>query len=377
MSAPTPDPTTAPDQRPASMRRRVDFDTTPEPITAPVTAEDRERIGEARVADVHARCICNRNVYPADFDPDPECPIHGRPPVTAEGLRERVAEALAPWCRVHEITEAPCERCELRLDAVMAALAGDPGDLPARMAEAIREAAHDCDDDCEMSGCHPNVIAVTESNGKIFDVEGTPEALVEVAMSVRWEHATRQAIELERLRAERDELSQTLDATMRNFEDYVEEHRLIEQERDALRAAGKAVIGQRDAAIQRAEGAEAKLAEMKIKRADEWLRVSRARRTLTDALAVWTGKYAYRAERDKTAAEIYSEAIERANEALAALDAHKATDHPTSDSPGICTCDTPIPSHDGPSSPAEDCPQHGDPAVLANIHTGPEGTDGR
>lgn len=61
-------------------------------------------------------------------------------PVTAEGLRERVAEALAPWCRVHEITEAPCERCELRLNAVMAALAGDPGDLPARMAEAIGEA---------------------------------------------------------------------------------------------------------------------------------------------------------------------------------------------------------------------------------------------
>jgi hypothetical protein len=85
--------------------------------------------------------------------------------VTAEDLRERVAEKLwnqeqlVPWSRVfgnpdwrHDL-EVHFERVDellaeispvldlLRSDAV-AALAGDPGDLPARMAEAQRERDH-------------------------------------------------------------------------------------------------------------------------------------------------------------------------------------------------------------------------------------------
>lgn len=85
----------------------------------------------------------------------------------ASDLRERVAEALAQWCRVHEITEAPCERCELRLNAVLAALAGDPGDLLARMAAAMRDPSCEC---------------LTHDGPCI-------EHLVAAALSVRWEHA--------------------------------------------------------------------------------------------------------------------------------------------------------------------------------------------
>lgn len=55
--------------------------------------------------------------------------------------------------------------------------------------------------------------------------------------------------EVERLRAERDELADTLDATMLRFEEYVEDNRSVEQERNALRVAGKAVIEQRDEAL--------------------------------------------------------------------------------------------------------------------------------
>lgn len=102
------DDTTAPDPRPASMRRRVDFDATPETTTAPVTAEGlRERVIEALYQ--HAVTVAR----PTPFPP---------------------AESEERWLATVR------ENSEARADAVLAALAGDPGDLPARMADAIRDA---------------------------------------------------------------------------------------------------------------------------------------------------------------------------------------------------------------------------------------------
>lgn len=72
-------------------------------------------------------------------------------PLPAEGLRERVAETLLDplkCCIVAPFPLTPihgtCKDCWTKAlaaaDAVLAALAGDPGDLPARMAGAIGEA---------------------------------------------------------------------------------------------------------------------------------------------------------------------------------------------------------------------------------------------
>jgi chromosome segregation ATPase len=51
------------------------------------------------------------------------------------------------------------------------------------------------------------------------------------------EQSTERLHRAEQAEAERDELRDTLDATMRNFEDYVEQLRDAEAERDALKAA--------------------------------------------------------------------------------------------------------------------------------------------
>lgn len=106
---------------------------------------------------------------------------------------------------------------EQAADRALAALAADPGDLPKRMADAIRQAAHDCDDDCEVVGCHPNIAAkYTSAGGTIIEVEGTPEALAEAVMPVR-DGATAHVVarlaeaeaEVERLRAELAALKDT------------------------------------------------------------------------------------------------------------------------------------------------------------------------
>jgi hypothetical protein len=60
-------------------------------------------------------------------------------PVAAEGRRERLYTAVSQGCMVHEKVGI-CTTCERRVDAVLAALAADPGDLPALMAEAMRDA---------------------------------------------------------------------------------------------------------------------------------------------------------------------------------------------------------------------------------------------
>jgi chromosome segregation ATPase len=94
-------------------------------------------------------------------------------PVTAEGLRERIEAA---W-NDSEDSCARCQHCDKQLNAVLAALAGDPGDLPARMAEALKDAPVTC---------------LTSEDIKL---------LAEVALSVRWEAFIAQAAENAQLRA--------------------------------------------------------------------------------------------------------------------------------------------------------------------------------
>jgi hypothetical protein len=114
-------------------------------------------------------------------------------PVTAEGLRERIAGALRAAYNAHGTTDRLPQMVSFGTlaDAALAALAGDPGDLPARMAEAIVAA------DAEWTTSR--------------EVEWK-DHLATAAMSVRWEHAASQAAEVERLRAElteaREELGQ-------------------------------------------------------------------------------------------------------------------------------------------------------------------------
>jgi hypothetical protein len=101
-----------------------------------------------------------------------------------------------------------------------------PADLRARIAEAIRAAAHDCDGLCgltegECDREHPIQVAVLLF-GEVTDVYGGIEALAEVA------HAAVQP-ELDQLRAERE--------TLRIGS--LERAALLEDARDALEAAGQ------------------------------------------------------------------------------------------------------------------------------------------
>lgn len=89
---------------------------------------------------------------------------------------------------------------------------------------------------------------VEEATASVVSLSGQCDRLTARCAQMERDHAETVA-EVERLRAERVELSDTLNATMLRFEEYVEDNGLIEQERDALRTAGKAVIRQRDEAI--------------------------------------------------------------------------------------------------------------------------------
>jgi hypothetical protein len=129
-------------------------------------------------------------------------------PVAAEGLRERVHAAAVQWLTscpfpllgisgstpsqaLTESSQALAETWGRELtDVLLGALAGDStdDDLPARMAEAIRVAAHECLDDCGQNGCHPNVATRVVVDGKVVEVEGTPEAFAQVALGVHDEH---------------------------------------------------------------------------------------------------------------------------------------------------------------------------------------------
>jgi hypothetical protein len=89
-------------------------------------------------------------------------------PVTAEGLRERIEAALrSTWDGQPTHMD---DAIRIETDAVLAALAGDPGDLPARMAEALTREHY------RRAGER---------------IEASPEehsaAMAGVAMSVRWE----------------------------------------------------------------------------------------------------------------------------------------------------------------------------------------------
>jgi hypothetical protein len=156
-------PEPAPERRelPATMLEPCSFDDMPEPTTAPVTAECLARLFH----DTYERLA----------------PQHG--------YETRKASAV-PW------EDVPAANKSLMVAVaghVLAALAGVPGDLPARMAEALnshewepgqRHTAH-------RKHNYHGVCAICQ--------EDLPR-LAEVMASVRWEHDAAQAVEVERLR---------------------------------------------------------------------------------------------------------------------------------------------------------------------------------
>lgn len=86
-------------------------------------------------------------------------------PVTAEGLRERITEIFLDWENVRWEEDTPnAEQIGNAVDRVLAALAGDPGDLRERLVRAMHA----------VVVCDPTE-AVTIG------------ALAAAAMSVRWE----------------------------------------------------------------------------------------------------------------------------------------------------------------------------------------------
>jgi hypothetical protein len=107
--------------------------------------------------------------------------------VTAEDLRERLIETLIDSWKTASFRSFR-DSAARDVDTILAALAGDPGDLPARMAWEIRNT------ECEHFG---------RDGGACSRCRAT------AALSVRWEAAVQQVAEVERLRAERDRLQIT------------------------------------------------------------------------------------------------------------------------------------------------------------------------
>lgn len=122
-------------------------------------------------------------------------------PVTAEGLRERLARAVRAAGREVDVNA---------LNAIIAELAGDPGDLPARMAEAMRE--HRLD---ERSDDEPG-LTICVCGEQVVDFK---THWARVALSVRWEHAASQAAEVERLQSALDGAGQHIGDALRRLEE--------------------------------------------------------------------------------------------------------------------------------------------------------------
>jgi hypothetical protein len=165
------------------------------------TEGERHPTGPAwcAICDEPAPCLKSREREPDDTTA----------PVTAEDLREQMAEKLwndeylTPWSRAfgnseyRDNMEVIFERVDalLALISPKAALAGDPGDLPARMAEAIRR-HHNLDINNPEWSVGEDTCECGET---VMDWDAHRAA---AAMSVRWEDHVATVAQLERLRAE-------------------------------------------------------------------------------------------------------------------------------------------------------------------------------
>jgi hypothetical protein len=176
-------------------------------------------------------------------------------PVTAEGLRERIAEAATRWALMYPIASwrlAEDDKAELLANiwgdqianAVIAELAGDPGDLPARMtARLVRACTHFADD--------PECAEMTAA----------------AIMDERWEHAAHIAARLAQAetRAEHAEAGAQISA---------ERLAKAQTERDAklrTKALGRSLVelegfAQRETA--RADAAEGQVERLRAELAD-------------------------------------------------------------------------------------------------------------
>lgn len=116
------------------------------------------------------------------------------PPDNTEGLRERAEAAVEDWFNhLTDDDEPTIEQIGRGVAAaVLTALAGDPGDLPTRMRDAILDMPNPKlsigDDDTHRHHRYAAGCPVCK---------GDVEAIAAAAMSVRWEYATRKEAELD------------------------------------------------------------------------------------------------------------------------------------------------------------------------------------
>jgi hypothetical protein len=166
-------------------------------------------------------------------------------PVPADDLRDRIAKALIARIKASVIIDPikqpgtvgqPLAATEYDLaDAVLAALAGDPGDLTARMAEAMR--AHRLD---ERSDDEPG-LTICVCGEQVVDFK---THWARVAMSVHWEDTLQLVAENAELRR-RAELAEQASAEWQaaceahaaDSERLADGVLALEAERDVLKAA--------------------------------------------------------------------------------------------------------------------------------------------
>jgi hypothetical protein len=165
-------------------------------------------------------------------------------PVTAEGLRERAESAVMDWFNhLADGDEPTIEQIGKGVAAaVLAALAGVPGDLPARMAAEMQQ--HGLDEQTGDCICGE---AVTDWDGH----------LAAAALSVRWEHAAAQAVEVERLRAELAEETAQLEALHKLANRSAEAAKRDRTERDTARLIVEELQALRDSLYGQLDSAQA------------------------------------------------------------------------------------------------------------------------
>ena len=179
-------------------------------------------------------------------------------PEAIEGLRERLKTVIESTDCPHEYHDLDaCSAC--RVDAIVAEVFPLLERASLRIAEEEAEALHQrrrADDaEAEVKRHKAEIDRLADFGLESRERHQAEETHLERRIAAQQATIGAQSDKIEWLRAElaeakaeRDELDDTLDATMRNFEDYVEDHRPVAQERDALRTAGKVVIEQRDKA---------------------------------------------------------------------------------------------------------------------------------
>jgi hypothetical protein len=196
---------------------------------------------------------------------------HITTPVTAEDLTSPavVGPAHAAVYEVIRTWPGSAERNAViwrAVEAYQTALATVPGDLPARMAEAFRAAAHFCDGRCDCQpGEHDTVVTGIDGDARITRVEGTPEGLARVTVGVRDEHL---AATLARLAHALGELSSLRDHRAR-WETEKARADQLGLERDEWRDRVKDLDSERIAAEQRANRAESESQQWRALAEDE------------------------------------------------------------------------------------------------------------